>query len=424
MRRLHRLLLCAGLALLTTSTPRTQDAPVLRPNDHDQLAKATANYFKALDEETGQSKTLEALQKVIDTFDKRKNAQPTLSLVRDWERALTLAMIPSGSGKKGVSNVEFESERYKFKYALSVPKDYAPKGTPFPVLLVIPEPGKKPQEVIDQAWVDPDLKSKLILAVCAMPSDAKAWTEFGDAEAPGGLSVAMRVLSNLRRTYSIDSNRVYVCGMGPGVAVAGRLGASFPHVFAGVIGRGGDISALSAANFRALPTLWTGGGANCTAFSEESEKLGDKNCSIDPGANEAKIWAWMQAHQRVVTPTALRLAPIHPRNGKAYWLSIDRFDTEAKDKPQVEATADRAANKIVVTGSGVELVILYFNDVLVDLSKPVEVVLNGESHKLEIKRSLERLLRGAYDSSDSSRVYTWSESFTLPKAQKSEPKKP
>lgn len=400
-----------------------QDKPVLKSTEHDQLAKAIAGYFKALDEDEGQSKALEGLQKVVENFEKKKGALPTLSLVRDWERAFSIALSPTSAGKKGGSSVEFETDKVKYKYFLWVPKEYAPKS-PIPLILVLPDAGKKPQETFDQSWVDSDLRSKAIVAVCSMPADAKVWGEFGTSDTPGGFSIAMRVLSNLRRNYAIDANRIYVCGMGAGVAAAGRLGAMYPHLFAGVIGRGGDLDNLAPGNFRALPTLWSGGGANCTAFAEQSEKLGDKTCTVDPGANEAKIWAWIQEHQRVATPLALRLVPIHARNGRAYWIGADRFDPEGKEKPTLEASADRTANKIVVTGAGIEQVTIAFNDLLVDLSKPVEVVLNGESKKLEIKRSLQTLLRGAYDSSDSGRVYAWSETFVLPKPAKGEARKP
>jgi hypothetical protein len=418
-------LLATSLGAALGSAQAVQDKPLLKPQDHESLAKAIAGYYKALDEDEGQSKALEGLQKVIDTFDKRpKSPGATLSLVRDWERALSIALAPSGTGKKGGSNVEFETDKVKYKYYLWVPKEYAPKTAQAPLILVLPDAGKKPQETFDQAWVDTDLRSKAIVAVCAMPSDAKLWADFGSSDAPGGLSIAMRVLSNLRRNYSIDANRVYLCGMGAGVAAAGRLAAMYPHLFAGVIGRGGDLDALPAGNFRALPTLWSGGAANCTAFAEQSEKLGDKTCTVDPGANEAKIWGWIQQQQRTATPLALRLVPIHARNGRAYWIGADRFDPDGKEKPTLEATADRAANKIVVVGTGIEQVTIAFNDLLVDLSKPVEVVLNGESKKLEIKRSLQTLLRGAYDSSDSGRVYTWSETFVLPKPAKGEARKP
>lgn len=425
MRNLSKLLL-ASLALLAAAPLAfAQDKPTLKPSDHDQLAKAIAGYYKALDEDEAQANALDKVRKQIETFEKRKDQAPVLSLVRDWERVLSLALAPTGAGKKGGSNVEFEIDKVKFKYYLWVPKEYAPKAGALPLILILPDAGKKPQETIDVSWVDPDLRSKAILATIAMPADPKQWADFGSGTAPGGLSIAMRVLSNLRRNYAIDSNRIFVCGMGASVATAGRLGALFPHVFAGVIGRGGDLDVLPASNFKSLPTLWSGGGANCTAFAEQSEKLGDKSCTLDPGANEAKIWAWIQQQTRSMTPSSVRLSPLHARNGRAYWITVDRFDADAKDKPWIEAQADRATNKITVTGSGIEQVTLYFNDSLVDMAKPIEVSLNGETKKLEPKRNLETLLRGAYDSSDSGRVFAHFETFVLPKpAAKGEGKKP
>lgn len=413
---------CFGASLCALGQ---QDAQQLKPADQDAMAKLVANYFKALEKDEGTSKAFDQITELVDKWDKRKGALPSLSLIKDWERIFAsaqAAMLPA-SAKKGINTIEFEVKGDKYRYSLSVPKDYAPKSGGLPLLLCLPDATKKPQDFLEQAWTDADLRAKCILAVVQMPAEAASWTEMGAPGRPGGLDTAMRVLNNLRNSYALDPNRIFLVGLQGGAGAASKLACVFPHIFAGVIVRGGDIEAISAANFRNLPSLWIGGGGNCTAFQTEADTLGYKNCTVDPAANEQTLLAWIQSHPRIANPTEITIAPMHTANNRAYWVQVDRFDPAAKVRPHLQVSVDRAANKITFVGDGIEMVNVSFNDAIVDLSKPVELVLNGASRKVQLARNLKSMLQMMFTSNDAGRVYTKYETFDLPKPQNAGDKK-
>jgi hypothetical protein len=68
------------------------------------------------------------------------------------------------------------------------------------------------------------------------------------------------------------------------------------------------------------------------------------------------------------------------------WLQIPPWDGQGKRI--LHGAIDRASNTVTIDGEGVAKVSLYFNDVLVDIDKPVKVVCNGAEHTDLIPRSL------------------------------------
>jgi hypothetical protein len=102
---------------------------------------------------------------------------------------------------------------------------------------------------------------------------------------------------------------------------------------------------------------------------------------------------------------------------KSYWLETQR--QEVLPGMRVDAEIDRGANKIEIKSEGIRSVTLYFNDVMLDLDKPVKLVLNGSEKEEKIARSLDDTLtlmkRGT---SDPGRVYVTSKNFDLPKTGK------
>jgi hypothetical protein len=212
----------------------------------------------------------------------------------------------------------------------------------------------------------------------------------------------MGTLKELRETYAVDADRVYLVGRGPGVAAAMSLASRYPHLFAGVVGQAGDVGEVEWQNFRNLPTFLQGGGAEATAFFQAIDAE-YKNCTEKADVEPAEIWAWMQQNPRVSNPTVVTLKPGSPIPNKAYWIEIP--PTDASDVT-IKAVADRATNTITVTGTGVEAITIYFNDLLVDLDKPVNVILNGREQEALIRRSVDEMLalivRGT---SDSGKIY-------------------
>jgi hypothetical protein len=192
------------------------------------------------------------------------------------------------------------------------------------------------------------------------------------------------------------------------------IAARNPDRFAGVIGRSGDPAEMPCDNFKNLPTLFAGAGGGATAFADKCTKAGyDNNCTIKPEATEADIWAWIKDHPRISYPPKVVLLPGSPLPNKSYWLEIPPWDGQGT--AIVKGSIDRATNTITIEGEGVRSVTLYFNDILVDMDKPVKVVCNGSEHTDVIPRNLgvmlELLTSGRLDPS---KIYTASKEFDLP----------
>jgi len=89
--------------------------------------------------------------------------------------------------------------------------------------------------------------------------------------------------------------------------------------------------------------------------------------------------------------------------------------SDAQGSPYLKAKVDRATNTITVEGEGVPKFVVYFNDVLLDLDKPVKVIANGIPNERTVPRSLQRTLDLVLNSrSDPGKFYVASMEFDLP----------
>jgi poly(3-hydroxybutyrate) depolymerase len=416
--------LAVPFALLLAAAAAAAAAPlaemVMRDSDHENLGEAVADYWEAQREAKDINKNLQALveecEKVEKKFAKSLRDGDILSAVEDWSRILYHA---TESDDRGVRKGRTEEREYEagesgtYSMVIHTPKKYSARTGPYPLLVCIPPKDREPAAHLDQDWPDPSARDEFIIAVCKMPTNERTWTELGSgAEAHGGLDTVMFTLRSVRETHVVDVDRIYLAGFGAGVPAAAEIAATFPHVFAGVVGRVGDLAeGLSPKNFRNLPTLFAGGGENCTSFQTRAKEEGIENVSVEAGANEADIWAWMREHARNPNPLEVTLAPRRPMNSQAFWLLVDRFLPE--EEPWINARVDQEANTIHIESEGIGEATVFFNDAILDLSKPVKVVCNGQAREDQIPRLLKQLLDNSFASGDSGRVYVNRQHYDL-----------
>jgi hypothetical protein len=300
-------------------------------------------------------------------------------------------------------------EKKSLEYAVSVPSKYDPKQ-PYPLLLCIPEKGVTPQQHLTERWTSADIREGAVLVAIPMPAEVSAWGATGGENNPGGVGNTFTVFNEVRRLYAVDFDRIYLCGRGEGLLAAMTIAERSPDRFAGVIGRAGDVGESVPDNFRNLPTFFAGAGAGATAFQEKAEKIAAGSCTVKPEAEEPEIWTWIQQHPRVSYPTEVLLAPGTEGPFRAYWVATPRTDA----KTRLTAKVDRASNTITVDGEGATSVVLFFNDVLVDLEKPVKVLCNGKEHLDLIPRSLVSMLDMLETPSDPGKLFTATRSYDLP----------
>jgi poly(3-hydroxybutyrate) depolymerase len=402
----------ASLALagaLSAAAPSLRPAPdeVLRKNDHEKLGKEIGDYFRALSDQKGINEAFEALGETVDKIEKRLRGPKVLAQVDDWQKAFYLARQASYDDRdvrKGkVDQREIESDFGDLSFAIWVPSQYTTRKDPYPLVLSIPDEGQAPEAHLASDWTEPSGREAAILIAVSMPADAATWDQLGTADAPGGIRRIMATYGVALDKYAIDMNRVFLSGNGAGARGAFATAASFPHLFAGVIGRGA-VPAADPTNFSQLPTHFLSAGAHATAFQERAKELGLENVTLTAEGGEAEIWGWIASQARQPIPDHVVFQPPSPFTASAYWIELSGIDVS--ENPRVEARVDRAANAIDVKAEKVATVQIYFNDRLVDLSKPVQVTINGTKHEIEVPRNLRVMLDLAYNLGDWGRVFT------------------
>jgi poly(3-hydroxybutyrate) depolymerase len=390
--------------------------------DQKELAKHLQEY---LDPEAPEEDKLEAKEDFREALakigkrlaeDGEDPVQAALSDLAGLGGAMRLA-TPLKSKKSGtVLEGETELQGNPIRYRVWTPDAYKHTGDPLPLLLCLPGLGDSgpmsPEQFLSEQWMQTKARDGALIAAVELPAEVESWSAATDsAGGPGGVACAMVALGDLRREFAIDPDRVYLVGRGAAVPAAVAIGGMFPHLFAGVVGQAGDAGSAGWANYQNLPTFFQGGGAEATAFYEGTKEFG--NCELRPEASCDEIWAWMQEHPRIANPAKVTLVPGSPIPNKAYWVEIPPIAAEGD--MSITAEADRTANSISVTSKGIDTVTLYLNDEIVDLDRPIELVLNGAKQEALVPRSVDDFLTlTAKGTNDSKRLYVARGTYDLP----------
>ncbi len=438
MRSIHPRATAPALAALTVLAlvpaaralaPHLRPAQTLKDADHEKLGGLLKKYVAESDDPKKQNKAREELQAELVKIGKRSGAkeddqqamQAALALTEDLERAVAHSYDRKNERGGKVEGDKLKAEGAVVEYSIWLPATYKTSAGPYPLVLIAPEfKDGRPMtsaQLLQEFWTDAATRDGTVLVAVTMPEDQTTWTQLfidkGGQRTSGGLAYLMSVYAQVRKQIAIDADRVFVAGRGAGVAAAMKLGATFPHLFAGVIGQAGDAGEVAWQNFQNLPVFLQGGGSQATAFGEKIKEAGYANATIESDADAATLLKWITEHPRAANPAKVTLVPGSPIPNSAYWIEVP--PTMVEEGTYVKAEADRSANTIRIEGKGVRSVTLYFNDALVDLGQPLKLVLNGQERDLVVQRSFDDFLsfceRGT---NDGGRVFVARRAFDLP----------
>lgn len=380
--------------------------PILKSGDQKKLVKALAGYLEARVED---KKVLDAqsdLEDTVESLHKRLEPEALLRNLVDFEQACLLAggdYKDSVKSKGRVVKKDFDGVwKDTVSYAVHTPKPYKVKEGPWPCVLVVPDGSVDLEQSLRDDWVSSPIAEQAVLALIGMPADVDSWNKRGESGNSGGLANVLQVLGELKKSHLVDPDRTVLVGHGVGAPAAMDIAARFPHLFSSVVLISGDPGDTPATNFANLPTYFMSGGSASTAFQEQVDELGYENCQFESKRDLEAMWAWAMEHPRNPVPDKLIYSPLETYAGDAYWLKVDGFDLE--EGASIEAQVDRENNLIEVTGSGFFEITISYNDRLVDLDRPVRVVINGTEHESEVKRSLMGMVNRFYFANDSSRL--------------------
>lgn len=416
--------LLAGMTLLAGAVAPSAPAPEVqfKDSEHKKVGKLMGACIEAYVEREGRREAEAELGDYLEKkWAKAAGDRGPLALTEDLSEALWYAVDYS---KARVRKGKVEDMEVPITYhgdhvavnAVSTPKKYTGKEK-LPLVICVPDEGEAPEAHLDEHWMDEGLRESAILVALDMPKTTETWGTLGtpgDPEQVGGRTVLLMTYAELRRSYALDFDRVYLAGRGAGVAAAMVMADAAPDRFAGLIGRTGDAAEIAPDNLGNLPMFFAGAGSRAEAYAAAAKEAGYADVALSPDGGLAEAMAWMGETVRRSNPEKVVLRPGEMFT-KAYWLEVPR--QEYGPGARVVAACDRASNTVTIETEGVGAfdVTLYFNDVLLDLEQPVKVVCNGAETVASVPRNFNDMMNLVYKGrNEPGKLYTASREYTVP----------
>jgi pimeloyl-ACP methyl ester carboxylesterase len=162
------------------------------------------------------------------------------SYLRDSENAATvdeftqfIPRLPPPEPEEKITDqpVEMKSGagRDAASYLLQLPPEYRP-GRNWPVLIVLHQSGETPADMLKR-WSEAAGDNGYILVAPEWGQGLGGAYGYSDREH----AVVLETLRDLRRRFAVDSDRVFLFGLGQGGEMAFDMGLSHPDLFAGVL---------------------------------------------------------------------------------------------------------------------------------------------------------------------------------------------
>jgi predicted esterase len=290
-------------------------------------------------------------------------------------------------------------------YHLQLPDEYHP-GRPYPVLIALHQVGEESKDIMDR-WARLAKEEGYILAAPSWPQGAGAGYGFTSAEH----DTVLDTMTDLRKRFNVDTDRVFLTGMGQGGTMAFDVGLSHPDLFAGVLPMCGCPMFFCreyAANAQYLPMYivsgeWQGDSSKWTKeFVEKLVPAGYPVMHVQYkgrgqewfGAELPAMFDWMSRKKRTIPATQLgkynggEFRSMRTTDNRFYWLSSDgiqaRHVNSVAGWKKVIAPAtlwgyvNPVTNQVYVNSMGHQKVTVWLSrDAKMDFEKPMEIKLNG-----------------------------------------------
>lgn len=426
----------AALLLPVLSLTALQDGGLPRSGVSDKdlgkLTKDVNAYFEALgpDDRAAQQEALDDIEDALEKAAKRaKLERPMLAYIGDWDYVLEESKPDDRSFKanagKGFFTHVFVDEGNDIRTAalLSLPADYG-KGATLPVIVALKPPlgegalfEDKAKEMAGTIYSDVMGTSIVLVPLGHQSEGRSAETTEVDSSwmSPTGNDVFFTSMRILFEQVRFDRSRVVLDGWDGAGLDALRLATNAPSFFAGVIDRGGEVSSpeIVLENLFGMKALYVKGSESpddVSALVDASvdgvtiTQVDSGGSALDP-SDEARtqVRDWLDGAKRDLAPSEIRYRPADVVFGSNAWCQASVVNRRASSKPGdpdyplMHAKIDRAKNTIEIDTVNVLELRVYLSDALVDMGKPVTVIVNGEQKAKTVpKRSLRHLLDNRY----------------------------
>lgn len=310
--------------------------------------------------------------------------------------------------------------------SVSIPEGYNGKKA-VPVLLSLHGSGQTSEEILrawkaSAAWTR--MKKECILV--APQGESSYWWK---AEATIRLDA---LIEELKGTYNVDTNRVYLSGFSNGGHGTWHYGLRRPDIFAAIapdsglpLSTAGDgIDFRSLKNALNLPLYIINGKEDpiapgprvalvvrkllkcgCTEVVRKELPGGRRIHAVEAWG---EAYEWLLKHYRSTLPKKVQIHYDGTGAKRACWVEL------IKPEPGAKVSAEVRKGYIEINASGAAKVIVFLSDGLVDLDKKVTVRLNNKRvYQDSVKRSPASALETCLARNDRSFAYAVKLSFDL-----------
>ena len=302
---------------------------------------------------------------------------------------------PKANYKGGTGKLN--SSLYPGTYHISVPRGR--KGTRYPLVIGLHGGGQGVGDgrTAAQKWSF----AARYGAICVFPTvirkEATAWNKEREEK------YVMALIEEMKRTFPIDTNRIYLVGHSMGGYGTWSIGTHYADVFAGLApcaggifvmrGGGGGIGLArgTVVNLKATPIYFYHGAddnrvppASDRKAAEVLKELKAKYGPYEyvykeyngighglPPGGMGPIIKWLFKHKRDPYPKMIVWEPSRDYKSLFWWIK------NRGGISQIVAKYDKSKNEITIDGpsSGFSI---YLNDKMMDLNKPIRVLINGK----------------------------------------------
>lgn len=291
-------------------------------------------------------------------------------------------------------------------YLVKLPPEYH-HGRAYPVLLVLPSPGVKPEEFFAPLIAEADRYGYILV----VPERDGQFGKGHEWKGEEHVYVTAALRDTVRR-FTVDNDKVFLLGVGDGANLAMDVGMSHPDLFAGVIPMcpvpkwsgvfmyywqnaqklpfytvTGEMSGDGLANLKRIYDNWmpTGYPSMLSIY---------KGRGIEWYAAETPVFFdWMSRKTRASAVSTLPV-PNDPRNSSKpwvsqretdnhfYWLQVDGLARTALQRPDgsnypANISGDiRNRNEVRVRTRAVTKVTIWLSNEMIEWSEPLSVILN------------------------------------------------
>jgi len=332
-------------------------------------------------------------------------------------------------------------------YTLLLPPEYH-HGRSYPVLFVLHDTGEKPRDMLER-WRQLAAENGYILAAPHWEPGVNSGYTYSEREH----QTVLQALYDLRRRFNINSDRVFLFGLGQGANMAYDIGLSHPDLFAGVMPMAGNPELFTLRYFRNaqyLPFYCVMGDRSGDPKKKTQDLFeawltrGYPTMWVEYkgrgmewfGGEPAYIFDWMRNKKRAFPLKQLgtesfggssfgnEFCSMRNTDNHFYWLSTLALNdrclnsatawNSAVPPAMLTAKIDPSTNEIWVKATGVKQVSIWLGrnaqgqNMLNSFDKPVKVYVNGPGggrRPEQLTPSLATLLERLYQTGDRQRLF-------------------